>query len=183
MLVFVPRSYHLRPAEEKSHYDQHQNDPQDTAYRDFLGRLLTPMLERLESGAEGLDFGSGPGPTLWLMFHEAGYSVRNYDLFYNPDRSVLDRQYEFVTATEVVEHLADPATSLALLWGCVKPGGWLGLMTKMVLDADAFGRWHYKNDPTHISFFSRDTFAWLGRCWQSRPHFFGNDVILFRKSD
>ncbi len=181
LLVFVPADFHLPADEEKRHYDCHRNHPGDAGYRRFLQRLYLPLLQQLRPGDQGLDFGSGPGPTLSLMFAEAGFATAIYDIYYEPDVSVFNRQYDFITATEVVEHLARPARELDRLWRCLQPGGWLGLMTKLVIDAGAFGRWHYKNDPTHISFFSRETFVWLGRQWQVEPRFVGADVILFQR--
>ncbi len=180
-LVFVPSYQYLSAAEEKAHYDLHENDPGDLRYRQFLGRLCEPLLERLQSSANGLDFGAGPGPTLSLMFEEAGHNMAIYDLYYAPDDTVLSGAYDFVTATEVVEHLAHPGEVLNRLWSLVKPGGWLGLMTKLVSNRDAFARWHYKNDPTHICFFSQAAFDYVGQQWGAPPVYLHSDVILYRK--
>lgn len=182
-LVFVPRHQYLSAAQEKAHYDLHINSPEDQGYRRFLGRLFDPMVEKLAPAAEGLDFGSGPGPTLSVMFDEAGFATATYDIYYARNEPNLLRDYDFVTASEVVEHLSQPGEVLDKLWSILKPCGWLGLMTKLVANRQAFSRWHYKNDPTHISFFSRDTFVWLGDRWQSTPLFFGADVVLFQKQD
>lgn len=182
-LVFVPAGQHLPPAEEKAHYDLHQNDPSDSGYRQFLSRLGDPLLARLTPGACGLDFGAGPGPTLSRMLEEAGHRMAIYDLYYAPDTAVLARRYHFVTATEVVEHLGQPGAVLAQLWSLVEPGGWLGLMTKLVRDRDAFEHWHYKNDPTHISFFSRATFDYLSESWGARLEYQHADVILLGKPE
>lgn len=57
-----------------------------------------------------------------------------------------------MTATEVIEHLHDPHRVWQQWLNLVKPGGWIGLMTKMVKDLDAFAGWHYKNDLTHVIF-------------------------------
>jgi hypothetical protein len=181
-LVFVPPGYHLSAAEEKGAYDLHRNSPKDEEYRRFLGRLFWPMQELLPPGSRGLDFGSGPGPTLSIMFTEAGHSVSIHDKFYAPDSAVFAERYDFITATEVLEHLADPRLELARLWSCLRPGGRLGIMTKLILDREAFSRWHYKNDPTHICFFSPATFGWLAAGWQAEPTFVGSDVVLFQKS-
>lgn len=54
-------------------------------------------------------------------------------------------------------------------------------MTKMVIDQAAFGNWHYKLDPTHVCFFSRETFLWWASQSGSDVTFVGNDVILLRK--
>ena len=139
------------------------------------------MQARLAPHSHGLDFGAGPGPTLSVIFEEAGHRMTIYDPFYAPDQAVFNHQYNFITATEVVEHLRDPQMELGRLWGCLKSGGTLGIMTKLALDIDAFARWHYKNDLTHICFFSRETFAWLAERWGINLVFIGKDVILFQK--
>lgn len=180
-LVFVPSGQYISEADEKSAYDHHQNSPTDPDYRQFLSRLFLPLQDRLDPNSQGLDFGSGPGPTLSIMFEEIGHTVTIYDYFYAKDPVALQQTYDFITATEVVEHLHDPATILPQLWTLLKPGGYLGLMTKLVRDQEAFATWHYKNDLTHVCFFSRATFEWLADQWQAELEFFHNDAMLFRK--
>ncbi len=181
-LVFVPPVHFLSSEEEKSRYDLHRNSPADNNYRQFLSRLFIPMRERLMPGSHGLDFGSGPGPTLSIMFEEVGYSMAIYDHFYAREPSLLEKQYDFITASEVVEHLHAPKKELDRLWGCLKPGGSLGVMTKLLPVCEDFAHWRYKDDPTHVCFFSRSTFEWLATYWQTELTFTDQDVILFNKS-
>jgi SAM-dependent methyltransferase len=181
-LVFVPPVHFLSSEEEKSRYDLHRNSPDDKDYRQFLSRLFIPLRERLLPGSYGLDFGSGPGPTLSVMFEEIGYSMEIYDYFYAREPSLFTKQYDFITATEVVEHLHDPKKELDRLWTCLKPGGNLGVMTKLLLDCEDFAHWRYKDDPTHVCFFSRSTFEWLATYWQAELTFANQDVILFNKN-
>lgn len=181
-LVHVPPSQFLPPETERAEYDKHQNSSDNAGYRIFLNRLFTPLNTRLSSASHGLDFGSGPGPTLSLMFEEAGHQMSLYDPFYAPEKHAFTAQYDFITASEVVEHLHDPAAELALLWSILKPGGWLGIMTKLALDRAAFSRWHYKSDPTHVCFFSIKTMDWLARQWQTELLQIGKDVLLFQKT-
>ncbi|MGB3135651.1 MAG: class I SAM-dependent methyltransferase [Nodosilinea sp.] len=171
----------LSRAAERAEYDLHQNHPQDLGYRRFLSRLAIPLMERLDSSSTGLDFGSGPGPTLSVMLEEAGHTVALYDPFYADNASVFDRRYDFITATEVVEHLSQPGLELDRLWSCLMPGGTLGLMTKLSRDDAAFARWHYKSDRTHVCFFSVQTFQWLAARWQAELTIVGQDVILLSK--
>jgi len=180
-LVFVPPDQFLSAEAEKAAYDHHQNSPFDPAYRRFLSRLFIPMNERLTPGSHGLDFGSGPGPTLSLMFEETGHSVAIYDYFYANDRSLLQQPYDFITTSEVVEHLHQPRKELEGLWEILKPGGTLGIMTKRVLNQEAFAKWHYKNDLTHVCFFSIPTFQWLAKQWQAELTVVGKDIVLFQK--
>lgn len=181
-LVFVSPTQYLSAENEKAEYDLHRNRPDDPGYRCFLNRLFEPLQARLAAGSRGLDFGCGPGPTLSLMFEEAGHHMVLYDPFYARQPAVLERRYDFITATEVVEHLHRPGKELDRLWHILEPGGSLGLMTKLVTDRAAFSHWHYKNDPSHVCFFSRMTFSWLAERWRARLTFIGKDVMLFHKN-
>lgn len=180
-LVFVPPSFHLSPDQEKAVYDLHRNDVADPGYRRFLNRVAEPLLQRLPTGCSGLDFGCGPGPALALMLREAGHDVALYDKFYCADDAVLQRTFDFVCATEVMEHLASPGAVLQQLFGLLRAGGWLVIMTKRVQDQAAFARWHYIQDLTHIAFFSAATFTWIGQHWNAQVEFAGADVVLLQK--
>ncbi len=180
-LTFVPPRYQLSREAEKAEYDRHQNRPDDPGYRQFLSRLVRPLKARLAPGSRGLDFGAGPGPALADMLREAGHDVAIYDPFYAPDPTVLDARYDFITASEVVEHLRRPGPELDRLYRLLKPGGLLGIMTKRVIDRERFARWHYIRDPTHVSFFSRATFTWLAARWGAQLDICDRDVIIIAK--
>jgi len=68
-----------------------------------------------------------------------------------------------------------------MLVDLVKPGGWLGIMTLMFDFDDHFSSWQYKNDLTHVSFFSRDTFKYLAQQDKLLVEFIGVNVILLQK--
>ena len=80
-----------------------------------------------------------PGPALIAMGREAGYQMAGYDKFYADEPELLAQQYDFITSTEVIEHIATPRAVLERLWGCLKPGGLLVLQTQRVLGTSAFG--------------------------------------------
>nr|WP_148204288.1 class I SAM-dependent methyltransferase [Syntrophotalea carbinolica] len=181
LLVFVPRCFWLSRSEEKATYDLHQNEPHDEGYRHFLSRLSNPLLAQLPPQQRGLDFGCGPGPTLSSMLEEHGHRIDLYDPFYFNDPSVFDKKYDFICATEVVEHLHDPDREFTSLFEMLKRGGWLAIMTKLVIDRQAFSRWHYIRDLTHICFYSRETFAYLARRFNAQHTFAADDVILLQK--
>jgi len=180
-LVFVSPRQFLSPEEEKKRYDLHRNSPEDPGHRRFLSRMFIPLQRLLAPKSEGLDFGSGPEPTLSRMFEEAGHSMTIFDHFYERVPAALERHYDFITATEVVEHLQDPNKELERLWACLKEGGLLGIMTAPAVEREAFPQWHYKNDPTHVCFFSPQTFAWLALQWDAEATFADGDVVVFRK--
>lgn len=181
-LVFVPPRFHLSPAAEKALYDLHCNQVDDPGYQRFLNRVLEPLAQRVKAPAQGLDFGCGPGPALAQMLRVAGYAVTLYDKFYFPAATALEQRYDFITATEVLEHLQAPRAVLQTLLDCLSSGGWLAIMTKRVRDQQAFSRWHYIHDPTHIAFFSDATFAWIAGHWHCQLTLCGPDVVLLQKA-
>lgn len=115
------------------------------------------------------------------MLEEAGYAMDLYDVFFADDLAVFERRYGFITATEVVEHLADPGTEIVRLFDMLEPGGVLAIMTGLVNDEMAFSTWHYKNDKTHIAFFSRMTFEWLAQSLDADLEFASETVVFLEK--
>jgi hypothetical protein len=116
------------------------------------------------------------------MLEGQGHQLALFDIYYADNPLLLQGSYDFITGTEVVEHLSSPRQELDRLWAMIRPGGYLGLMTKLVKDQQSFMGWHYKNDPTHISFFSVATFNYLADTWGAQVDYIANDVIIFRKS-
>ena len=180
-LVWLDGADHLGPSAEKAVYDGHDNQVDDPRYRHFLMRAFGEVLSRVPPPASGLDFGCGPGPALIAMGREAGYQMAGYDKFYADLPDLLTRQYDFITSTEVIEHIADPRAALDVLWGCLKPGGILVLQTQRVLDDDRFKTWRYRHDPTHIVFFAEASFRALAIRWQADVLFPHGDVVVFTK--
>ena len=180
-LVHVPSRFFLSPEDERLEYEQHENAVGEPGYERFLSRLANPLLERLTKPSSGLDFGCGPAPALAHMLAREGHSVALYDPFFAPDESVLNQPYAFITATEVVEHLHRPSDELDRLWSLVEPGGWLGVMTKLVSGPEAFTKWHYIRDPTHVCFFSRRTWQWWADRVGAALAFESEDVMLLQK--
>jgi SAM-dependent methyltransferase len=180
-LIFVKPGQRLDPDEEKSRYDLHENDPSDPHYREFLSQLFDPLSAKLKPGSFGLDFGSGPGPTLHVMFEEAGHHMNIYDPFYANHPAVLEHSYDFITTTETAEHLFHPRKEFDRLWKILKPGGYLGMMTKIVPSLNEFPDWHYRKDDTHVTFYSEKTFAWIARLYHAEFEIFGERTVIFKK--
>ncbi len=181
-LIFLARADLLPPSDEKSRYDLHENSPNDPGYRKFLRKLADPLLARLgPTPQHGLDFGSGPGPTLSIILQEHGHKMALYDPYFAPHPQVLETKYDFVTCTETIEHFYTPKVEWQMLVDLLKPGGWLGIMTKLIEDLDQFPHLHYIKDRTHVSFFSRSTFRFLARRDHLSVEFIGDNVVLLQK--
>jgi len=180
-LVFVPAVYHLGRMAERARYEEHQNDSSDSRYRQFLSRLVDPLILRLRSNSQGLDFGCGPGPTVSKMLEEKGHRAENFDPHFFPDYELLSLDYDFITCSETAEHFSRPRREFQLLNRLLRDEGWLGLMTQMLEDERDFGNWYYHRDPTHVCFYSRKTLTWLAHWLGLRVYFPEKTVALFQK--
>ena len=180
-LVFVKPEQFISSQQEKAIYDAHENNANDAGYRKFLSKLTLPLVERLSKGMTGLDFGSGPGPTLSVMLKEQGFIVEDYDIFYSNNSKLLKQYYDFISCTEVVEHLHYPHNELTLLTNRLKPKGIFGIMTKRLIDKTRFKTWHYKNDPTHVCFYSDKTFEYIADFWKFNLEFIQSDTVILTK--
>ncbi len=180
-LIYLDHGSRLSEKDELAEYDLHQNSPSDQGYVNFLSKLLGPMLELIKPNSSGLDFGCGPGPTLSLLFEKQGHEVVLYDHYYYENISVFEKMYDFVTATEVLEHLYNPNVIIPKLIKLLNTSGVLGIMTKLSTCKNDFPNWHYQNDPTHVCFYSKETFMWIANRYNIKVKFYDKDVIIFTK--
>ena len=180
-LVFLSPAQRPDPAAERAHYNTHENDPKDQRYRAFLNQLAAPLIDRLPAHAQGLDYGSGPGPTLSVMLREQGFDMEIYDPFFAPDITVLQQTYGFITCSETAEHFFMPAVEFGRLNQILRPGGWLGILTQMREPEHEFSAWHYIRDPTHVCFYNTDTMHWIAKHFGWILHTPQKNVVLFQK--
>lgn len=180
-LAFLPPDLLPEREEEFQRYELHKNDPTDLGYITFLSQLLRPLLGFLSPGAQGMDFGSGPVPAISHLLREARYEVASYDIFYADDPKVLSRRYDFVTASEVAEHLHSARETLDRIWSLIHPGGVFGIMTGIRTEDLDFATWYYVRDPTHVIFFSKKTMEWLRDHWGAQIIYIKDNVVIFRK--
>lgn len=180
-LVFVAPEYHLSAQSEKAEYDLHQNSAYDAGYIRFLNRLVLPLSEVLPGKCTGLDYGCGPAPVLAGLLSEKGHKVSYYDPFYFPEKKVFTQDYDFISCSEAIEHFFHPGEIWQNWMSLLRVNGWLAIMTKRVINQQRFKTWHYKNDPTHVCFFSEETFRWLAKQYHMRLILSGPDVVLLQK--
>jgi hypothetical protein len=179
-LIFRKESAQISVEEERTFYQTHQNDAADPGYRRFLSKVAEPLKARLQPGARGLDYGSGPAPALVMLMNEAGYPTVGYDPLFSRDESLLTESYDFVTCTEVVEHFRDPARDWARLFSLVASGGLLAVMTEWYRGQSPLSAWRYARDPTHAVFYSRQGLSQIAQFYQAEPDFPGENVCFFR---
>lgn len=162
--IFKSREEIITSTTEKNIYDQHNNSIDQEGYVDFLyGFLHNALFPYIHQNRKGLDFGSGPTPVLAEILQEYhGCSMDIYDLFYSPNKVYLNKKYDFITSTEVAEHLINPMEYFKLFKELLNNNGVLAIMTLFhPRDLHRFMSWHYIRDKSHVSFYSIKTMEYI----------------------
>lgn len=178
-LVFVRPDQLPSATSEKARYQLHQNQTDNQGYLAFLQTVITPLLSRVQQGAKGLDFGSGPEPELAELLRHNGLHVEIYDPFFATDTAVLQRRYDFVTCVETAEHFHAPRKEWQQMRELVRKGGWIGIKTSLLEPSIDFATWYYKEDFTHVCFYSKNTLYWLAEELELKIEFEGESVVFF----
>jgi SAM-dependent methyltransferase len=158
-LIFVDEKHHPSPKTAKARYATHQNNPGDAGYLAFLNQALTPALPHLQKSRRGLDYGCGPSPVLVGLLRERGYSCTGYDPLFFP--ALPPGPFDFIFATEVLEHLHHPRPDLEMITRLLAPDGIFTIMTEPWTSLADFPGWHYTKDFTHVCFYHFRTIDYI----------------------
>ncbi len=145
---------------EKKRYDQHQNSPDD-GYEKFISPIINYVLKNISPEKTGLDFGSGPNSILANILAEKKYTLSKFDPFYETDSLVLNNTFDFIIACEVIEHFHYPQNEFKKLKEKLNQKGEILIMTHLYDFAINFENWYYKNDFTHVFFYTQETIEWI----------------------
>ncbi len=178
---FLDSCHFLSKQDEYAHYCTHQNEIYDPQYRKFLSKLSVPLKRSLTNHKVGLDYGCGPGPALASMLEEDGYQMHKYDPFFFPNEKIFSTQFDFITCTETVEHFYNPKSVFIIFDKILKPAGIIAIMTNFLKKDLNFENWYYRQDPTHVVFYSINTFKTIAleRDWEVQ--FPATNTVLFKK--
>ncbi len=174
----------LSSAAERERYLLHENSRENSGYVAYLMRFIEEIvITHVKRGGIILDFGSGPVPVLSELLHEAGFSVTSYDPYFEPDRGYRDAEYDAIILLEVIEHIADPLTVICHLKKILSPQGCIIIQTQLVTPEimEMFSTWWYKEDRTHISFFSERSLQILAESAGLRAAVFNENVLLLSR--
>lgn len=153
--AFLDPLYLPDSQKEKARYDIHENNTDNESYleifKNFISYAIEPYLPN-----KILDYGSGPEPVLAKLLEEEKYLVETYDPFYSPQKP--DSKFDLISSTEVFEHFHNPLKDIEKIITYMEPGAYLAIMTRFIPSFEEFKTWNYKDDTTHVSFFSPKTF-------------------------
>jgi len=144
---------------EMERYNLHENTIENTGYvnffKNFINFAVTPYKEQVKTI---LDYGCGTEPVLAELLKNEGYKVNYYDLYFHKNE-YKNKNYDMVLSTEVIEHTKSPLKIIKDLLSVITNDGILAIMTLFTPPKEQdFNTWWYKDDITHISFFTENTF-------------------------
>jgi hypothetical protein len=161
-LLFVPESGYVSFEAEKERYDLHRNNPDHEGYVQFLNELVSVITRHCSSTCRILDYGSGKEAVLTRLLKERGYDCTAYDPLYNIGNDQKAATYGAVILCEVVEHLRDLKKEIENIKNTAGKSGKIIIRTQSYPSLEGFAGWWYKNDRTHVNFFSARTIVKLG---------------------
>lgn len=167
-------------ATEKDRYLEHLNEVVDPRFQQFVSPITETVKGRFNVDDNGLDFGAGHAPVITHVLKQAGYDIEPYDPLFFDNPELLQHKYAYICSCEVIEHFHKPAESFALLRRLLKPDGSLLCMTELYHEGIDFHRWNYKNDPTHVFIYHRNTISYLADKYSFSSFSITGRFILFQ---
>ena len=159
-IQLLPDFFISKNAEEKR-YLTHNNDIEDLGYQDFVSPITSQILTDFTPKHSGLDYGCGTGPVAANILEKQGYSIALYDPYFYPNTAVLNATYDFIICCEVMEHFYEPKREFSELAQRLNAGGKLYCKTSIYSEEIDFNNWYYKNDRTHVFFYTAKSLEWI----------------------
>ncbi len=193
--IFVSKSDFLSENEQKKRYELHNNDLKNEGYKKFLLDFIMPVLDFVKNNYQIsenftiFDFGSGVKPCLCELlerFITSGFIPENtkiykYDKFFSPEKNFVAS--DLCVSLETIEHFDNLNEDLLNLSSCVKSGGFLAVGTNLIPDSPEFEKWWYKEDKTHVCFFTLEALKLcLARVNLMFVKSLSNRCFIFKKS-
>ncbi len=175
------KAFHITPDNEKSRYEEHNNDVNDVHYQNFTSPVTNIILEHFTPEHKGLDYGCGTGPVIAKMLKDKSYQINLYDPFFFPDKDYLNHQYDFIYSCEVFEHFHNPKQEIQKLKRLLKPNGWLIIMTLLYHDKIDFINWSYRKDSTHIFIYTKKTLHYIAEKFNFSIEIYDDRLVKFIK--
>jgi SAM-dependent methyltransferase len=168
---------------EKERYKKHNNDVNDVGYMNFTSPIWQYVLNNINKNHSGLDYGCGDSSVIYDVLMKNGFQVARYDPFFFPDTRVLQQQYNYIMACEVIEHFHRPAKEFSRLRNMLLPGGELLCMTHIYDPTIDFSEWYYRRDPTHVFIYQKETIAWIKAHFSFSSLTVDNRLISLKNAD
>ncbi len=179
--IFLSPRFYISQNEEAERYSFHENDVNDVGYQKFVSPITNKIQQDFKTPGKGLDFGCGRGPVATFQLQKKGYKINLFDPYFENHPEVLEEKYDFIICCEVMEHFHKPKKEFQQLYKLLNPCGRLYCKTSLLPENISFENWYYKNDPTHVFFYSEKTLRWISSNLGFKKLEVYKDLIVFEK--
>lgn len=179
--ILLDTSHYLEFNNEKERYDKHSDDIENEGYQQFVNPILEAVKLTFSETDHGLDYGCGKTAIIENLLKRKQYSIVGYDPIYFSNQEVLTTQYNYITCCEVAEHFYYPKHEFSKLSQLLLPDGKLFLKTYLFKDTIDFKSWWYKNDPTHVIFYTETAMKFIKKMYNFSDLKFHKNYIEFTK--
>ncbi len=177
--IFVDEKHLPDKQREKERYELHDDNADDIGYRKFVSPITLNIKNDFTKEDDGLDFGAGTSQIITKVMQEKDYNISAYDPYFHPDEKLLDKKYNYIASCEVIEHFYHPAKEFKLLQSLLKKEAKLYLMTDLYDENVEFSSWYYKDDPTHVFFYTKKTFEWIQHRFEFSNLVISKRLVIF----
>lgn len=178
--VYMDASCYVSQQREIDRYTEHNNDVDDLGYQKFVQPIVTSVLSDFTTESKGLDFGCGTGPVITKLLRDKNFEIQTFDPFFDNNLEALKTTYDYIVCCEVIEHFHHPLKEFKLLKSLLKPQGKLYCMTDVYHENIDFKNWYYKNDETHVIFYSENSFNRLSKALNFEKVIVNDRLIIFQ---
>lgn len=159
--VFSDRNTLLLSNDEKNRYEMHNNDIFDVRYKDFVSPITNSILNDFDKNHIWLDFWAWPWPIISKVLEDNNYNISKYDPYFWNNENLLSKKYDYIACCEVIEHFYNPDIEFEKLKNMLKKDWKLFLMTHIYDETIDFKSWYYKNDITHVFFYTKESLEYI----------------------
>ncbi len=159
--IYKNRKNYVSSDAEIKRYKEHNNNVDDIRYQNFVSPIIDYVLKNFTPDQGGLDFGSGTAPVISKVLQDNGYNINQFDPFFSNKTDLLNGKYDYIVCCEVIEHFHNPDLEFELLHNMLKSDAALICMTHLYNKNIDFKNWYYKNDPTHVFIYHRQTIKYI----------------------
>ena len=167
-LIFVPDEDHVSVDEERERYTLHDNTMHNHGYVTYLNDVVCVLQQIKAAPVSVLDFGCGQNAILTNIICEHGYLCDPYDPLFGKELPSLSSIYDVVILCEVIEHFRGLKSEIHLIDRLLKHSGNIIIRTQLYKNLQTFKSWWYRQDCTHINFFSFKTIEYLSMLFNGK---------------
>ncbi len=177
--VLLDSQFFITAEAEKKRYQLHQNNIEDIGYQQFVKPITDAVLNTFNNTQSGLDFGSGTGPVITKILRKKTFEMTTYDPFFDNNLNALKQTYDFIVCCEVIEHFNNPQKEFMRLRQLLKPNGKMYCMTSVLNETINFKTWYYKNDATHVIFYTPKTAYYIAKTFGFNKVVVKGNLLVF----